>query len=257
MDNREKKTTLLGHLKDLRRVLMISLAAIVIGVLGCYFFLREPLMAIAFGPIRQLGKDAVMIGVGEGFIVQMKVACIAGITIASPAVLWQAFTFVLPALYQHEKKAFILCFFAAVVMFFAGILFAYLYVLDFGLRTFLLDYAGGMTTMISASKYLSFLETFLLPFGLIFQIPLVTGFLTKIGILTPDKLKRKRRYAILIILIVAAFLTPPDILSQIMLSVPMFALYEVSILFSKYIVKKKEAKQKAEYQLAKKIYHLE
>jgi len=260
MRNKERKTSLLGHLNDLRRMLIISLAAIAMGVLVCYFFLREPLMSVAFEPIRQLGKEPVMLGVAEGFMVQMRLACIAGIILASPIVLWQVVAFILPAFYENEKKAFSIYFFSSVILFIGGVLFSYFYVLKLGLRTFLFDYSEGLSVMISAGRYLSFLETFLIPFGLIFQIPLIACLLSSIGFLNPDRLKRKRRYAILIILIIAAFLTPPDVLSQLMLTLPMVALYEVSILLSGIIVKKKKAKlrarQDAEYQLAKSIYPL-
>ena len=257
LKNKEKKTTLFGHLTDLRRVFIVSLTAIIIGVLICYFFLREPLMAIAFDPIRRLGKEPIIIGVAEGFMVHLRLVIVAGIVIASPIVLWQIISFILPALYKHEKKAFIIFFFLSVILFATGIVFSYLYVLNFGLSTFLLSYSGGLLVMISADRYLSFLESFLLPFGLIFQLPLVTCLLSHLGLLTPEKLRRNRRYAALVILIIAMFLTPPDVLSQILLAVPMLALYEVSILFSVAIIKRKKAKQLAEYKLAKSIYPLE
>lgn len=257
MKNKEANETLFGHLTDLRRVLIISCVAIIIGVLICYFLLKDPLMNLAFDPIRKLGKDPVIMGVTEGFMIQLQLSLAAGIVLASPIVLWQIITFALPALYKHEKKAFFIYFFFSVILFIVGIVFSYMYVLQVGLSTFLLSYTEGLSVMISASRYLSFLENLLLPFGLIFQIPLVTCFLSQIGILTPEKLRRQRRYAVLVILTIAMFFTPPDVLSQIMLSVPMLALYEISILFSTIVIKRKKAKQLAEYELAKQIYPLE
>lgn len=261
MKIKKQKLSLLGHLSDLRRMLIVSIAAIAIGICCCYFFLRDPLMDIAFNPIRELGKDAVMLGVADGFMIQMRLSCIAGTIIASPIVIWQLLLFILPALYKNEKKSFILYFVSSIILFIGGVLFSYFYVLHFGLYTFLFDYSAGLTVMISASRYITFLETFLLPLGLIFQIPLITCLLSSINIISPNTLKKKRRYAILIILIIAAFLTPPDVLSQLILTLPMVALYEISILLSMFIVKRKKIKEKAkqlkEYQVAKSIYPLD
>lgn len=238
-----KKATLFEHLQELRRVIIISMLAIVLGMAGSYFFLREPLMTVVFGPFRHLGKELVIIGIAEGFLVQLKLACIGGIIIASPVILWQAMGFTLSALYSHERKVFLVSFFGALFLFVAGIILGYMFVLEFGLRTFLLDFAQGLTTMISASRYLSFFISFLLPFGLIFQIPLVIYLLIRLGLITPDLLRSKRGYAALVIFILAAILTPPDVLSQIMLVLPMLLLYEISILLAVLVDRKKKSKR--------------
>lgn len=257
MKDKAERTTILGHLADLRRVLMVSIAAISGGALICYFFLREPLMSLAFDPIRRLGKDPAILGVGEGFMVQLQLTLVAGIVLASPIVLWQIISFILPALYKHEKRIFFVSFFLAFFLFAAGIVFAYVYVLQICLSTFLVGYSEGLTIMISASRYLSFLQGFLLPFGLAFQLPLAVCLLTRLGILTPQWLKKKRKYAILVILVIAMLLTPPDILSQILLSGPLLVLYEISIWFSMAVMRRKRIRQQAEYELAKRIYPLE
>jgi sec-independent protein translocase protein TatC len=240
-----KNETIIEHLKELRRVLIISILAIFHGMIGCYFFLQDSLTTIVFGPIRYLGKDVVLIGVAEGFWIQLKIACIGGIILASPVLFWQLISFVLPALYHNERKVFFIYLSVSILLFILGITLGYLFILNYGLHAFLIDYAGGFTTMISASKYLSFFFAFILPFGLIFQIPLATIFLSKLGIISPNLLRRKRGYAIVVIFIVAAVLTPPDILSQIILAFPMILLYEISILLAALIYKKKEEKQLA------------
>jgi Twin arginine targeting (Tat) protein translocase TatC len=237
---KEKNETIFEHLKDLRRAIIISLLAFLIGVLGCYFFLIEPLMALVFDPIRMLGKDVVLTGVAEGFMIQLKLACSGGIIIASPIILWQILWFVLPALYKHEKKAFLLYFAISLILFIIGIILGYLFVLKVGLHTFLIDYNKGFTTMISASKYISFFTYFLLPFGLILQIPLLTYFLSCIGLVTPRFMKKNRSYAVMIILICAAILTPPDVLSQILLTLPMIFLYEISILLASFVDRRRK-----------------
>lgn len=238
----QKKETIIEHLQELRHAIIISLLAFLLGVIICYFFLMEPMMAIVFGPIRQLGKDVVILGVAEGFMIQIKLACAGGIIMASPVILWQIICFVMPALYKQEKEAFFIYFFTSLLLFIAGIILGYLFVLKIGLHTFLIDYNKGFKTMISASRYISFFTYFLLPFGLIFQIPLLTYFLSMLGVITPGFLRRNRSYAILVILIVAAVLTPPDVLSQILLTLPMVFLYEISILLSVLVDRKKKLK---------------
>lgn len=245
----EKKESIIEHLQDLRRVLIISILAIILGMICCYFYLREPLMTLVFGPIRNLGKDVVLIGVAEGFFIQLKLACIGGIIIVSPVLFWQIISFILPALYRHEKKTFFIYLFISLLLFIIGITLGYLFVLKYGLHAFLIDYSRGFQTMISASKYLSFIFSFILPFGLIFQIPLATIFLSRLGILTPGLLRRKRGYAIVAIFIIAAVITPPDILSQVILALPMILLYEASILLSVLVYKKKGKKIVRRYRL--------
>lgn len=237
---KEKKETIFEHLQELRRVIIISLAAIFLGMAGCYCFLRQPLMLIVLNPIQSIGKELVMIGVAEGFLVQLKLAGIGGIILASPVVLWQVMGFVLPALYNDERKIFLVSFFIALSLFFAGIFFAYVFVLELGLKIFLFDFAQEFTTMISASKYLSFFISFLFPFGLIFQIPLAACLLSRLGLITPNLLRNKRAYAVIVILIISAVLTPPDIFSQIILALPMFLLYEISILLAVLVDRKKK-----------------
>lgn len=239
----DKNETIFEHLQELRHVIIICLLAFVLGTIGCYFFLMKPLMAVVFNPIRELGKDVVLIGVAEGFMIQLKLACAGGIIIASPIILWQIIGFILPALYRNEKKAFFICFGISLVLFISGIILGYLFVLKFGLHAFLIDYNKGFDTMISASKYLSFFVYFLLPFGLIFQIPLLTYFLSCLGVITPHFLRHNRATAVLVILIIAAVLTPPDIISQILLTIPMVLLYEISILLAVIVDRKKKVKK--------------
>jgi len=239
----DKKATIYEHLQELRRVIIISMVASFIGIAVSYLFLRETLMAVVFGPYRNLGKELVIIGVAEGFLVQLKLACVGGILIASPIIIWQVMSFILPALYNNEKRVFLVSFFVALFLFIAGVTFGYKFVFGLGLSMFLLDFTQGLTAMISASRYLSFFISFLLPFGLIFQIPLVTYLLSRLGLISPSFLRSKRGYAVLVIFILAAILTPPDVLSQILLALPMLLLYEISILLAVLVDKKKKRKQ--------------
>jgi sec-independent protein translocase protein TatC len=241
-----KRSSMLDHLKQLRRVLIASLIAFAAATAACYFFLIDPLKSLFFGPLFSVGKNLVIIGVGEGFLVQLEIACVGGIVFASPVILWQLLGFIAPALYKRERKAFFGAFFTAVLLFAGGILFGYIIVLKFALQTFLIDYSQGFTPMISAGKYLSFFLNFLLPFGIAFLVPLATLLLSKLGIIKSKQLKKKRRYAALVILVFAAFLTPPDVLSQILLAGPMYLLYEASIKIAVLVERRKRLKAAAQ-----------
>jgi len=241
-DNMEdKKATLFEHLEELRRVIIISLLVLFFGMIISYAFLRETLMAIVFGPMRQFGEQLVVIGVTEGFMVQLKLAFIGGLAITSPIILWQVLGFILPAFYVHERKVFWFSFFSSFFLFITGVLFGYLFVIELGLRVLLLDFTQGLTVMISASRYLSFFTSFLLPFGLVFQMPLAACILSRLGIISPGLLRSKRSYVILAIFVLAAVLSPGgDIISQVLFALPMLLLYEISIRLASFVRKKKE-----------------
>ncbi|PKM90661.1 MAG: twin-arginine translocase subunit TatC [Firmicutes bacterium HGW-Firmicutes-12] len=235
----EKKTTLFEHLQELRRVIIISLLTLFLGMVISYAFLRNPLMTIVFNPIKQFGKELVVIGVTEGFMVQLKIALIGGIAIASPIITWQVMGFILPAFYSHERKVFWISFCTSLILFIAGIMFGYMLVLELGLRILLFEFTEGLTVMISAGRYLSFFSSLLLPFGIIFQLPLAAYLLGRIGIVSASKLRKKRSYVILAIFLLAAVLSPGgDIVSQILFALPMLLLYEVSILLTAIFGKK-------------------
>jgi sec-independent protein translocase protein TatC len=168
----------------------------------------------------------------------MKVAFIAGIILTSPFILYQIWAFVAPGLYQKEKK-YVIPFVLGGSFFFAlGVLFGYFVAIPVGFR-FLLGYATDfIKPMPSMKEYLSFSIKFLLAFGLVFEFPVVLVLLAKIGIIDAKMLARQRKYAILLIFIFAAVMTPPDIISQVLMALPLMGLYELSILLSKIFGKK-------------------
>jgi sec-independent protein translocase protein TatC len=238
---KDKKLTLIEHLEELRRRLLIALLAITIGTTLCFIYWQEFIRKIIMAPLDSLIKNLYILSVTEGFIVQLKTAFIGGLIIASPVVLWQIVAFLMPALYKKERKIFLAVFISSLLLFILGIVFAYKFVLGVGLRYLLVNFSVGLTPMISAAKYISFVINFLFPFGIVFEIPVVTAILTKSGLITPEYLKTKWRYIILIIFIIAAILTPTtDILSQVLLAIPMAALYLISIAVSVLIYKTKK-----------------
>jgi sec-independent protein translocase protein TatC len=243
----EKKLPLTTHLQELRKRLVLSFIAVGAGFALCYAF-SESIFDILSAPLLKMmptGGSLIFTSVAEAFFTYMKVAFIAGLILASPFVLYQVWAFVAPGLYRHEKK-YVIPFVLAGSFFFAiGILFAYYVALPVGFK-FLLGFATDfIKPMPSMKEYLSFSIKFLLAFGLIFEFPVVLVLLARIGVIDAKTLARQRKYAILLIFIFAAILTPPDIISQVILALPMIGLYELSILLSRIFGKKSPPAQPA------------
>ncbi len=226
---------LMQHVLALRRMLLISLGAAAAGFLGAFYFLRGYIMDFISSPIEAKGITLIYTAVSEALITQLKVSLVAGIVLASPVIVWQIWSFVKPALYEHEQKAFRRWFFVALILFLMGIVFCYLSVYPMAMNFFLVEGEGVATPMLSIDKYVSFLMGFLLPFGLTFQLPVVIYLTTRIGLTTVEMLTSKRKYVILGVAVIAAILTPPDVVSQIMLGVPMLLLYEVGVLVARFV----------------------
>jgi sec-independent protein translocase protein TatC len=239
----EQKLPLTSHLQELRKRLILSFIAVGAGFVICYTF-SQPLFDILSKPLLKImpeGSSLIFTSVAEAFFTYMKVAFIAGIILASPFVLYQVWAFVAPGLYRHEKK-YVIPFVAAGTLFFVlGILFAYFVAIPVGFK-FLLGYATDfIKPMPSMKEYLSFSIKFLLTFGLVFEFPVVLVLLARIGVVDAKTMARHRKYAILLIFIFAALMTPPDIISQLLMAIPLMGLYELSIILSRIFGKKKEA----------------
>lgn len=236
----EKKLPLSAHLQELRKRLILSFIAIGIGFFICYA-LKEWLFNILAAPLLKVipeGGTLIFTSVAEAFFTYMKVAFIAGIILTSPFLLYQIWAFVAPGLYQKEKRYVVPFLFGGSLFFILGVLFGYYVAIPVGFR-FLIGYATDfIKPMPSMKEYLSFSIKFLLIFGLVFEFPMALVLLAKIGIVDAKMLARQRKYAILLIFIFAAVMTPPDIISQVLMALPMIGLYEVSILFSKLFGKK-------------------
>lgn len=243
-DNKEKRMPFLDHLEELRWRIIWSLLAIVAAAVGCYFFVDQ-IIAILVRPAPEDIK-LIFLSPTEAFMTYLKVAGYAGLVVALPIVAWQFWRFIMPGLYPKERKAVGPIVVFTVICFLVGALFSYFLIIPFGLK-FLLSYQTDfLIANITIGKYLGFVVTLLLVFGLVFELPVLAYFLSLIGILTPEFLRKKRRYGILIIFIVAAILTPPDAFTQLMLAIPLLILYEISIWVSAAVQRKRKAKEVAE-----------
>ncbi len=239
----EKKLPLTAHLQELRKRLIFSFIAIGIGFLICYAF-ADTLFEILAKPLLKImpaGGSLIFTSVAEAFFTYMKIGFIAGIILASPFILYQIWAFIAPGLYRHEKGYIVPFVLGGSLFFTLGVLFGYFVAIPVGFR-FLLGYATDfIKPMPSMKEYLTFTIKFLLAFGLVFEFPVVLVLLARIGIVDSKMLAKQRRYAILLVFILAAVVTPsPDLLTQVLTALPLIGLYELSILLSKIFGKKKK-----------------
>ena len=233
VSEQEKKSTLLSHLLALRRVLVISAAALVIAFAAVFYFFIDALMNWIIGPIQQRGIEIIYTAMSEALMTKFKVALIAAAILASPVIIWQVWWFIKPALYPMEQKRFRIVFVIALILFLLGVTFCYFGVYTLAVDFFLIQGDGLATPMLSIDKYVGFLFGFIIPFGIAFQLPVALYLTTKIGWTNHTMLSSKRKYVLLGIFVFAAILTPPDVVSQVALGVPLYLLFEVSILVSR------------------------
>lgn len=240
----EKVMPLLQHLEDLRKVLIKSIIATCITSIAGWIF-RNDLLKILARPVTDKGFKLVYLTPLEPFYTELKLAAVAGFIIALPFILWQIWGFVLPALKPAEIKYLRIIVVVSLFQFVLGTVFAYFTVFKMGI-SFFIDFGQGVAMpTLSMGQYLSFAVSFLIPFGLIFELPLVIIFLAKIGAVSPQFFSKKRKYAILIIVIAAAVLTPgPDIMSQMLMAIPVYLLYELSILLARFFYDKGNNREK-------------
>jgi sec-independent protein translocase protein TatC len=225
---------LTAHLEELRWRIVKSLLAMTLGFLIAYAF-ADYLFAVLIRPINLAAGDAgvklIGTGVTEAFFTKLKVSFIAGIFLASPAVLYQAWQFVSPGLYENERGYVFPFVFFGTFFFCAGAWFCYEFVFQVGYAFFLEQYATiGIEPTIRISEYLSFTSRMLLAFGACFEMPVIAFFLARIGFIDHNTLIKPWRFAVLAMFIIAAVLTPgPDVASQMMLVTPLLVLYAASI----------------------------
>lgn len=226
-----KEMTLMDHLGELRDRLVRSVVAALLGFLACYAF-RQDLFNIQMKPLLDvLPPDSHLIytSLPEAFFTYVKVAFVAGLFLVSPYIFYQIWQFISPGLYDQERKYIIPISFLSALFFVTGALFGYYIVFPFGFE-FFMGYADDLIKpMPSLREYFSFSLKLLFAFGVIFELPLFIFFLARLGLVTAAALRKFRKYAILLSFVLAAILTPPDGITQILMAGPLIILYEISI----------------------------
>jgi sec-independent protein translocase protein TatC len=236
----DDKIPFTAHLDELRSRLITCAVAIGVGFLISYGF-RKQLFDILVAPLTaamQSGDTLIYTNLPEAFFTFLKVALISGLMVASPVIIYQFWMFVAPGLYDREKKLLAPIIFLSSLFFIGGSLFGYFIVFPWGFKFFLGFATETIRPLPSMKEYLSFSSKLLLAFGLVFELPLVLTFMARLGLVTVPFLKKNRKYAILLFFAGAAIITPPDVVTQVMMAVPLMLLYEISILGAKLFGKK-------------------
>lgn len=247
MDSDDKQP-FMGHLEELRKRLIACAIAIGAGFAISYFFAEE-LFQILIAPLKAVmpeGDRLIFTALPEMFFTYLKVAFISGIMLVAPYIFYQLWLFIAPGLYKNEKKYVIPFVIISTLLFVGGALFGYFVVFPFGFKFFISFTNEYVKALPSVKQYFGFAVKLLFAFGIVFELPVVIFFLTKMGVVTPALLRKNRKYAILMTFIVAAILTPPDVITQCMMAGPLIILYEIGILVSMTAWKKKQEKKEQE-----------
>jgi sec-independent protein translocase protein TatC len=230
------------HLSELRKRLVYSVITVAVMFFVC-FSVYQPILDWMLLPAKEIlpvGTQMVAIEIQETFFTALKVSFFGGLIISLPVIFYQFWMFVAPGLYEHEKKFVIPFVFFATLMFLIGGSFAYYVVIPFGFE-FLINFGNSLVSVMpSIGKYVGFFTKLLVGFGIAFELPVITFFLATIGLVDDKMLKEFFRYAIVFIFILSALLTPPDVLTQFLMAVPLVILYGISILIAKAINPYKE-----------------
>lgn len=238
--NEDDKIPFTAHLEELRTRLIRCFIAVAIGFAASYGF-KEKLFEILMSPLLSVMKgDTRMIftGLPEAFFTYLKVSFLTGLMLASPVIIFEFWMFVSPGLYKKERVILIPIILLSTVFFLGGSLFGYFIVFPYGFEFFLGFANENIQAFPSMREYLSFASKMLIAFGLVFELPLVLTSMARLGIVSVDFLKKNRKYAILLFFTGSAILTPPDVVTQIMMALPLMLLYEISIIGARIFGKK-------------------
>ncbi len=232
----------MSHLLELRDRLLRSVAVVALVFLALfpfgndiYVFIAEPLMKVM-----PEGTSMIATKVASPFLTPFKLSLVAAVFLSMPYLLYQLWGFVAPGLYRHERRMALPLLASSVVLFYLGAAFAYFVVFPLVFRFFTSVTPEGVAVMTDISEYLDFVLTLFFAFGLAFEIPIATILLVWMGMTTPEQLASKRPYVVVGVFVIGMLLTPPDVISQSLLAVPMWLLFEGGVLFSRFFVRKRE-----------------
>lgn len=237
----EKRMGLLDHLEELRGRLIGCIVAVFLCAIIGYVVSPFALKALS-NPVGEL----VFLAPTEAFVTRLKLAIVVGIFFALPVIFYQFWRFVAPGLLKKERRYLFWAVFFSTAFFVGGAAFAYWVVLPIAISFFLSFQTESLQAMLSLGNYIGFIAKLFLAFGVVFQLPVISFFLTRMGIISPDFLKRKWRTAFVLVFIAAAVFTPPDVFTQILMAVPLLLLFAISILVSTLAVRRKPPAEERE-----------
>jgi sec-independent protein translocase protein TatC len=236
----EDKAPFTAHLEELRSRLIVSFVAVGVGFFVAYFF-KEKLFELLMKPLTDVmgeGDNLIFTNLPEAFFVYLKTAFLAGVMAASPVILYEFWKFVAPGLYKKERVVLLPVVFLCSFFFIGGALFGYFIVFPFGFKFFLGFATEFIRPLPSMKEYFSFASKLLIAFGVVFELPLIITLFSRLGLVSVEFLKKNRKYALLLFFVGAAILTPPDVITQIMMAVPLMFLYEISIIGARIFARK-------------------
>ena len=236
---------LISHLVELRTRLLRSITAILVVFLALIYFSNNIYDFVAQPLLSQLPEGTSMIAtdVATPFLTPIKLTLVVSFFVAIPYLLYQAWAFIAPGLYQHERRLIMPLVASSAVLFYAGMAFAYYVVFPLVFGFFTSTAPAGVTVATDIASYLDFVLTLFFAFGVAFEIPVATILLCWTGVTTPQNLKENRPYVVVGVFVVGMLLTPPDVFSQTLLAIPMWALWEIGLFFARFYVKKEDEEQ--------------
>jgi len=236
-DPQGEEQSFISHLVELRARLLASLLCVLLVFCALFYFANDIYYLLAKPLLAQLPEGATMIAteVASPFLAPFKLTLLVSVAISMPYILFQAWAFVAPGLYQHEQRFAFPLLLSSSLLFYAGIAFAYFAVFPLVFGFFTTIAPQGVTVMTDISRYLDFVLKMFFAFGIAFEVPVATVLLVKTGITTPEKLSRMRAYVILGAFVAGMLLTPPDVVSQILLAVPIWLLFEIGLTLSRLV----------------------
>ncbi|MCF3098564.1 twin-arginine translocase subunit TatC [Aeromonas australiensis] len=241
---------LISHLIELRSRLMRALAAILLVFIALIYFSNNIYDFVAQPLLSQLPEGTSMIAtdVATPFLTPIKLTLVVSFFVAIPYLLYQAWAFIAPGLYQHERRLIMPLVVSSALLFYAGMAFAYYVVFPLVFGFFTSTAPAGVTVATDIASYLDFVLTLFFAFGVAFEIPVATILLCWTGVTTPQSLREKRPYVLVGVFVVGMLLTPPDVFSQTLLAIPMWALWELGLFFARFYVKKEDEEQQQQQQ---------
>ena len=235
----------LEHLEEFRNRIIKAIIGVIIGAVICLIFSKQLLNVLLWPTTRvDMPIDIQVLKVQGMFIVTLEIAFFGGILVSLPFLLYQVWMFIAPGLYRNEKRYVPKVIASATLLFLTGVAFAYFLIFPFALEFFLGLAPETVQTNIAIDFYISFIIRLLVIFGVVFQLPIMSYFLSKMGIITPVFMRKHRRHSIVVIFVMAALFTPPDPFTQVMLAIPLILLYEISIYISYLVHKSKKNRDK-------------